>query len=300
MEQYTDDERVEDLKKWWKENGASILIGIALGVLAIFGWQYWRSWRDAQTEQISQAYEVFVAAAEKPDAEYARQRGQAVVTDFPKSPYAALAALRLAKQAMAGGDAAATVQQLNWVIANARLDEIKDIARLRLARAHLATGQLTEAGKLLDSVATASLNAEREELRGDVYLASNDPVKARTAYAAAMAAGGSQGLLQIKIDNLAAPTADMIVIAAPVPPPPEAQPEPAPAPAPAESASVLTEPATIEPASIESAPAPAEPAAVSTPAEPAAVSTPAEPAAVSTPAEPVATPLPPAPTSSGQ
>jgi predicted negative regulator of RcsB-dependent stress response len=292
MEQYTDDERVEDLKKWWKENGASILIGIALGVLSIFGWQYWRSWRDAQTEQISQAYAAFVAAAEKPDIEQARQRGQAVVTDFPKSPYAALAALRLAKLAMDRGDTAMAVQQLDWVIANAKLDEIKDIARLRLARAHWAAGQLVEAGKLLDGAATASLNAEREELRGDVYLAGNDPVKARTAYAAAMAAGGNQGLLQLKIDNLTAPTADMIVIAAPVPPPPEVQPEPAPPPA--EPAAVSTEPAATEPAPVESAPvesAPVEPAVIPAPAEPAT-----EPAQV----EPAAAPPPPAPMSSGQ
>ncbi len=309
MEQYTDDERVEDLKKWWKDNGASILIGIALGVLAIFGWQYWRSHRDAQAEQASQAYEAFLAVAEKPNADLARQQGQAVLTDFPKSPYAALAALRLAKLAMDGGDAATAMQRLEWVIANAKLDEIKDIARLRLARVQLAAGQLAEVGKLLDSVATGSLNAEREELRGDVYLAGNDPAKARTAYAAALAAGGSQGLLQLKIDNLAGPTADMIVITAPVAPPPEAQPEPAPAepaavpvPAPAEPAAVPV-PTPAEPAAV---PTPAEPAAVPAPAEPAAVPvpTPAEPAAAPAPAEPAATePLPvapPAPTSSGQ
>lgn len=257
MEQYTDDERVEDLKKWWHDNGASILIGIALGVLAIFGWQYWRSYRDAQAERASQAYEAFVAAAEKPDIEQARQRGQAVLSDFPKSPYAALAALRLAKLAMDGGDAATARQRLEWVIANAKLDEIKDIARLRLARAQLAAGQLAEAGQLLDSVATASLDAEREELRGDMYLAGHDPAKARSAYTAALAAGGEQGLLQLKIDNLAIPTADMLVIAAPAQPP-EAQ--PAPVPSQAESVPASTEAATTEPAPAEStvtAPAPA-------------------------------------------
>lgn len=302
MEQYTDDERVEDLKKWWKDNGASILIGIALGVLAIFGWQYWRSYRDAQAEQASQAYEAFLAVAEKPNTDLARQQGQAVLTGFPKSPYAALAALRLAKLAMDGGDAATAMQRLEWVIANARLDEIKDIARLRLARVHLTAGQLAAAGKLLDSVATGSLNAEREELRGDVYLAGNDPAKARTAYAAALAAGGSQGLLHLKIDNLAEPTADMLVIAAPVAPPPEAQPEPAPAepaavPAltdavPAASAESAAVPTPVEPAAVpaptDTAPAPAKPA-------PQVESAPAE-SAVTEPA-PVA---PPASTSSGQ
>ena len=71
MEQYTDDERVEDLKKWWKENGTSIIVGIGLGLIAIFGWQYWGSHRTAQAEQASQAYDAFVAAAETPDADQA-------------------------------------------------------------------------------------------------------------------------------------------------------------------------------------------------------------------------------------
>lgn len=219
MEQYTDDERVEDLKKWWKENGTSIIAGIVLGVIAIFGWQYWGSHRNAQAEKASLAYDAFVVAAEQADAGQARQRGQALLADFPNSAYAALAALRLAKLEVDGGDTAAAIQRLEWVIGNARLDEIKDIARLRLARVQLAAGQPAEAEKLMDRVTTPSLTAEREELKGDLYLAGNDPAKARTAYTAALAAGGDNPLLQFKIDSLAAPTADTVVPAPAEPPP---------------------------------------------------------------------------------
>jgi len=253
MEQYTDDERVEDLKKWWKENGASIIVGIALGVIAIFGWRYWNSYRDVQAETASRAYDAFVEAVAKPDAGPARQLGQTVITDFPKSPYAALTALRLAKLAVEGGDAAAAIQQLEWVIGNARLDEFKDIARLRLARVKLAAGQIAEAEKLLDGVTTANLNAEREELKGDLALAGKNPEKARTAYAAALAASGGNRLLQLKLDDLAAATPETVVpasaaLSSPPEPakaptaaapsgPPKAPPEPAPAPTPPPPAS---------------------------------------------------------------
>ncbi|MFO1372100.1 MAG: tetratricopeptide repeat protein [Candidatus Competibacteraceae bacterium] len=218
MEQYTDDERVEDLKKWWKENGSSIIAGIVLGLIAIFGWQYWSSYRNTQAERASQAYDVFVVAVEKPDADQARQRGQALLTDFPKSPYAALAALRLAKLAVENGDNAAATQQLGWVISNARLDELKDIARLRLARVLLTAGQPAEAEKTLEQVTTATLNAEREELKGDLYLAGNNPAKARTAYATAQAASGGNSLLQLKLDNLSIPTPETVVTVPPTPP----------------------------------------------------------------------------------
>jgi predicted negative regulator of RcsB-dependent stress response len=284
MEQYTDDERVEDLKKWWKENGASILIGIAFGVIAIFGWRYWLSHRDTQAEIASRAYDAFVAAVEKPDADQARQRGQALTTDFPKSPYAALAALRLAHLALAGGDHASAAQQLEWAISHARLDELRDIARLRLARVKLAAGQTAEAGKLLESVATASLSAEREELKGDLYLAGNQPDQARTAYAVALAASGGDRLLQLKIDNLTMATSDTVV---PAPSAPPAPPAPPPQAESAKPASALAAP--VEPAATSAAPAAqsaTESAATPPPTEPAPV--PALPLST----EPVPTPMP--------
>jgi predicted negative regulator of RcsB-dependent stress response len=260
MEQFTDDERVEDIKKWWKDNGASILAGIALGVIAIFGWQYWNSHRNAQAEKASLAYDAFIVAAEQPDAGQTRQRGQALLADFPNSAYAALAALRLAKLEIDGGDTAAAIQRLEWVTDNARLDEFKDIARLRLARVLLAAGQQAEAEKLMERVTTPSLTAEREELKGDLYLAGNDPARARTAYAAARAAGGDNPLLQLKIDNLAVPTADTVVAASAEPPPAtsaETAPSPAEtAPSPAETAPSPAVPTTDTAPDQETAPAP--------------------------------------------
>ncbi len=291
MEQYTDDERVEDLKKWWRDNGLSIIAGIVLGVAAIFGWRYWNTYRDTQAEQASLRYDAFIKAVEKPDNHQARQSGQALLADFPGSPYAALTALRLAKLAMDGGDNTTAIQQLQWVIDNTKLAELGDIARLRLARIWFVTDQLSDAKKLLDTVNTASLTMELEELRGDIYLAGNDTAKARAAYTAALAAGGANRILQIKLDNLAVPTADT-VITAPAPPPPVAHtptalaPEAAPTPEstpelPVPAAKPVPEPVSAAPA-VGSAPEPAvtEPAPVQEPvaAEPAAEPVAAKPA----------------------
>ncbi len=286
MEQYTDDERVEDLKKWWQENGTSIIVGIALGVVAIFGWQYWGSYRNTKAEQASQAYDTFVAAAEKPDADQARQRGQALLTDFPQSTYAALAALRLAKMASDSGDTAAAIQRLEWIVENAKLDELKDIARLRLAWMLFATGRSSDAEQQLNRIAATSLVAEREELRGDLALASNDPAKARTAYAAALAAGGGSTMLQIKLDNLVPPTTESVA-PAPTAPPASATPEPAkPESTPPAEPTAPATPTPGSPQTESAAPAPptAPPAgATSEPAKPESAP-PAEPTVPATPA----------------
>ncbi|NJM12952.1 MAG: tetratricopeptide repeat protein [Synechococcaceae cyanobacterium SM1_2_3] len=245
MEQYTDDERVENLKAWVKESGASIGVGIALGVIALFGWRAWVDYQNARMELASHAYDAFIEAVAKPDA---RERGQKVLTDFPQSPYAALAALRLAQLALDSGDAATAIQRLEWVISNAQLDELRDIARLRLARAQWAAGQLESAQKLLDSVTTATLNAERDELKGDLHLARNETAKARSAYAAALAASGGNRLVQWKLDQLAGPTPDALLIPAPAP-------LPEPQPVKSESAETAPVPARADEPATESVPA---------------------------------------------
>ncbi|MEX2327847.1 MAG: tetratricopeptide repeat protein, partial [Pseudomonadales bacterium] len=37
----TDEEQIEAIKKWWDENGKSILIGIVLALGGVFGYQAW-------------------------------------------------------------------------------------------------------------------------------------------------------------------------------------------------------------------------------------------------------------------
>ena len=44
----TEEEQVEQLKKWWKENGLSIVGGVVVGLALVFGW---RSWQHHQLER---------------------------------------------------------------------------------------------------------------------------------------------------------------------------------------------------------------------------------------------------------
>ena len=43
MEIYsTEEERLEALQRWWKENKSSVFGGLLLGLAAICGWKMWR------------------------------------------------------------------------------------------------------------------------------------------------------------------------------------------------------------------------------------------------------------------
>ncbi|MFO1430850.1 MAG: tetratricopeptide repeat protein [Candidatus Competibacteraceae bacterium] len=200
----SDDEQVERLKKWWQDNAKAIFGGIAIGLAVVLGWQYWTAHRTARAEQASAHYAVLQQAVEQQDTALAQQQGQILLKDFSKSAYAVLASLELAKLAAQSGDNAAAGQHLQWVIAHTRQAEIKDIARLRLVRVLLAENRYDDAAALLNEIGNPNLTAEREELRGDLYAARNEPAKAREAYQAALGVKTGNPLLRLKLDNLPA------------------------------------------------------------------------------------------------
>jgi predicted negative regulator of RcsB-dependent stress response len=208
----SDDEQVEALKRWWKENGTGILVGIGIGVAGILGWQYWNSYVTGQAEQASLHYDALHEALRSEDTAKAREQAEILMDAYESASYATLAALMLARLAVEGGDNAAAAEHLEWVVDRTDQPEIAAIARLRLARVLLAEGKLDEAQGQLSQVDNPSFVAEAEELKGDIHAARNEPVKARAAYEAARVAGGLSGdnrMLQLKLDNLPpAPSGD--------------------------------------------------------------------------------------------
>lgn len=197
----SDDEQLESLKSWWKTNGLSVITGIVIGLAIVLGWQYWSSRQASQAEQAAQHYMALLQAVQRSDPDQTRQQFRVLRDDFADSAYAVLAALQLARLDVENNDKAAALEHLQWALDHTGQEEIKAIARLRLARVLLAEGRHADAEAQLDRI--QGFTAEVEELRGDLYLARNEPDKARLAYQTALTAAGSGGaLLQIKLDNL--------------------------------------------------------------------------------------------------
>ncbi len=207
MDHYvSEDEQVEAIKKWWKANGGAIIVGVVIGLLVIFGWQYWSSYRINQAEQAALRYAALSQGLEDNNANQVRQEGQILMEEFSDSAYATLAALQLAKLAAQERDNTTAIERLEWALEHAHQEGIKDIVRLRLARVLLAEKRYDGAEKLLDQVTGTSFTAELENLKGDLYVARNQLAKARAAYQAALGASGGNPMLQMKLENLPSAT----------------------------------------------------------------------------------------------
>lgn len=198
----TEEEQIEAFKKWWKENGRSIITGLVLGVAIIGGWRGWGMYQTNHTQQASDAYEQVNKSINENNAE-AIQKGVSLLQDsFDDTPYAVLGTLAQAKQFVIQKDFPAAEKTLQWAANNAEFENTAYIATIRLARVQSAQNKLDEALKTLQSETfPETFSHLADEVLGDIYLRKGDEQKAREAYTRASIKNNSQ-TLRIKLDDL--------------------------------------------------------------------------------------------------
>jgi len=199
-------EQIDTLKTWWKMYGNLVTGVIVAASLAVIAWQGWNWYQGGQSAKAAAIYGVLEQAAAAGDAPKAKAAAGELAEKFSGTSYASLGAMLAAKQSFDAGDLKTAKTQLAWVAENGK-DEIKDLARLRLATVQLDEKAYDEALKQLDAAHAAAFDARFQELKGDVLSAQGKKPEARSAYKAALdKISGKQGaareLLQQKLDGL--------------------------------------------------------------------------------------------------
>lgn len=200
----TEEEQVESIKKWWKENGRSVFAGAAIGLGAVFGWRWWLEQRQDVAEQASATFEQLLAQSGAQDSGTALALSQVVIKEFGSTPYAAFAPLVTAHTKYQKGDKDGARADLEQAIQKAPDPAIRAVAVLRLARILLDQGDAAGAAALLSRFPlTAGFSGDQAALSGDIALAQGDTAGARLAYTEALKKSpSSAALIQIKLDNL--------------------------------------------------------------------------------------------------
>ncbi len=199
-------EKVEAIKSWWSQYGTSLILGVVIFAAAVVGAQGWRHYQRSQAEQAAALYlEVEQAAAARDDKKVRAAAAQ-VMDKFGGTAYGARAALLASRSAYEAGDLPGARMQLAWVAENSKEDELRDVARLRLAGIHLDEKNYAEALRALDAPHGAAFNALFSDLKGDVLAAQGKGAEARSAYQAALEKidknSPYRGYIQLKLDTL--------------------------------------------------------------------------------------------------
>lgn len=199
-------EKLEELKAWWRQYGNLILMSIIAVALAVAGWGAWRWYQRNEAQQASQLYETLAAAARAGDAKALRDAGGALTEGYPRTLHASMGALAAARFHFSRGELKSARAQLQWVIDRSPAEDLRDLARLRLAALLLDEKEYDGALKLLEAKPLQAYAAQFAALQGDVLAAKNQPAEARAAYKAALEKAGEGGALrdsvQMRLDAL--------------------------------------------------------------------------------------------------
>ncbi|MGH8159993.1 MAG: YfgM family protein [Rhodanobacter sp.] len=208
FEEYDKYEQSELVQKWLRENGLSIIVGVAIGLVGIFGWQQWRNHQanhEAQAAQLYQQAQIAMASG-KPDI--AAQLTDKLMTDYAKSPYAVFAVSDRARQQVQDKQLDKAGISLAWAESHAGAPALKSLTQLRIAQVELASGNGAAALATLDRIPANGFHGLAQELRGDVLVKLGRSDDARKAYQTALSAlsedAPQRGALQMKLDDLAA------------------------------------------------------------------------------------------------
>lgn len=201
----TDDEQVERIKKWWSENGSSVIAGLVIGVGGLFGWGYWTDYKANIAAEASAHFASVVSSIESNNNEQAIDEAFKILDNYSSTAYADLARLSLAKVYVETKDYEKAAQQLQSLI-DAKPDiSMEMLARKRLSAVLLQQGKLEQSFAVLNIDFPPQFAAAFEELKGDIHVAQGNSLQAKEAYQRARLAQPSAAnpkFLQQKIDDL--------------------------------------------------------------------------------------------------
>jgi len=179
-------EQLAELKAWWKQY-ANLVLGTVVAVLLAFAaWNGWRWYQRTQALEAAALYGNLQAAARMSDGKAVRDAAGSILEKYAGTAYASLAALVSAKANYQAGDLKTARAQLQWAVDNARQEEMRAIARLRLATVLMDDNAYDEALKMVEAKPAEGFDALFFSMQGDILSAQKKRAEARTAYKAAV------------------------------------------------------------------------------------------------------------------
>jgi predicted negative regulator of RcsB-dependent stress response len=201
-------EQWERLKEWVRSNGLWIVAGILVGVGILLGMRWWDARTDRLALEAGAKYQQILEALDRNDKTRAETLTLELERDYRSSPYVDQAQLIAARLAVEAGELDKAAATLKSVMEKTKDEQLALVARLRLARVHLARGKPDETIATLDAVDPGAFKPRYQDARGDALYAKGDKAGALKEYQAAREGSITQSVdaqsLDLKIEDLLA------------------------------------------------------------------------------------------------
>ena len=197
-------EQIDRMRVWWSEYGSYVIGGIVLGALILFSIDYYRNDRLNAQLEASSLYDELALHVDDGNLDAAEAAADELATSYASTSYAAQSRLAMARLYMDKNRDQDAADVLHELLALSGNEELKHIARVRLAKILLYQNRADEVIALLEDQFNAAFAARYAEALGDAYVASNRFDDAREAYRRGLAEVSriptvDQSIVQLKL-----------------------------------------------------------------------------------------------------
>lgn len=179
----TEEEQIENIKKWWAQYGNIVLTSIIVVMLLFLGFKYWNTHKAKIAASASNTYENLMQAVSNNDSIATQAYAKQLVKDYNNTIYSDAAHLILAKLAVDEQKFPAAKNELEQANYS---KQFEPIAKLRLARILVTENSFDKALAILDGIKENAYLPLINETRGDIYAKMKRYPEAIKAYQAAL------------------------------------------------------------------------------------------------------------------
>ena len=175
-------EQIDQFRAWWSEYGAYVIGGIVIGAGMLFGINYYQSAKLEAQLAASAAYEALIVQVVDGDLDEAEATANEIATQYSETSYVGQSGLAMARLYMDKNRDQDAADALQTVVDGNSNDELKHVARLRLARIYLYQDKAQEVVDLLSGNDVDAFASAYGEILGDAYTALGRIAEAQDAY----------------------------------------------------------------------------------------------------------------------
>jgi predicted negative regulator of RcsB-dependent stress response len=179
-------EQIDELKHFWDQYGNIITWVLIAGLAAYAAYTGWQYWQRTEATKAAVVFDELEKAVTAKDAVKVERVWSDLKDKFGSSPYGQMGGLSAAKALYDASKPKEAEAALKWVADNAKDDEYKSMAKLRLSGVMLERKAYDEALALLATPASAAFEPLYADRRGDTLLAQGKRNEARAAYQKAL------------------------------------------------------------------------------------------------------------------